>query len=136
MTSATDFLRQFDDHYTLGVDFMDSTHREFLQLVEQACTADRQSFAVAFDALFRHTRQHFHDEETAMAEINHAAKGEHIAEHQRILGDMERFNARVTAGRHSMAKAWVKDSILQWFHTHAQTMDSALAADLIAKRTV
>ena len=136
MTSATDFLRQFDDQYILGVASMDATHREFLHLVERASLADKSSFALAFDALFKHTQQHFQQEESTMTAISHAAKGEHFAEHRRILGDMEKFNTRVAAGRHAMARAWVKDSVLQWFHTHAHTMDSALAADLIAKDKV
>lgn len=67
-----------------------------------------------------------------MAELKHGALAEHRADHQRILGEMERFNQKVAAGRQAMARAWVSDTLVQWFHSHAQTMDSALAADIKA----
>ncbi|WP_317932900.1 hemerythrin family protein [Halioxenophilus sp. WMMB6] len=132
--SAQDFLTRFEQEYCLGVDTMDETHRQFLNQVAAACAADKAGFAGAMQQLFNHTQAHFADEEASMSRIGHAAMAEHVADHQRILGDMDRFNERVAAGRHTMARAWVADSLLQWFHTHAQTMDSALAAELKAEQ--
>lgn len=129
-THAEQCLIQFDSLYTLGVETMDNTHREFLALVMTAANATHGEFSGAFDALFQHTHRHFSHEESIMKEIGHGALNEHQADHQRILGDMDRFNQRALAGKHTMAKAWVQDSLILWFHTHAQTMDSALAADI------
>lgn len=132
MTSITEVLAQFNTSYRLGVPSMDDTHLEFINMVQAAIQADTSEFASAFNDLFQHTKVHFATEEEVMTRLNHGSKAEHIADHQRILGDMDRFNQRAAAGRASMARAWVGDSLLQWFHTHAQTMDSALAADIKA----
>ena len=136
MAEIDHYIKGFDDNYRLGVAAMDDTHQEFLELVQQAVMAGKQDFATKFDALFKHTQTHFAEEEATMEAIEHGSKGEHVADHQRILGDMERFNQRAAAGRATMARAWVSDSLLLWFHTHAQTMDSALAADIKAAEVV
>lgn len=130
MTSITEIKAQFDSNYRLGVPSMDDTHLEFINLVQATIEADKNSFPSAFDSLFEHTRTHFATEEDIMEQLDHGSKAEHVADHQRILGDMDRFNQKAAAGRATMARAWVGDSLLQWFHTHAQTMDSALAADI------
>lgn len=121
---------QIELEFVLGDLEMDETHREFLALVQKVTTAPATELATALQALFEHTRGHFHREEERMQAINHRSFAEHRADHQRILGDMERFAQRAAAGRGTMARAWVGDSLLAWFATHARTMDSALAADL------
>lgn len=133
MSTATQMLEQFQTHYFLEDNVMDTTHREFLQLVEKTASAPKESFAILFRELFEHTKLHFADEETRMETISHSALKEHHADHQRILGDMDRLCQRAEAGRITMARAWVNDSLLAWFDTHAKTMDSALAADFKRK---
>lgn len=136
MLTIDNCIANFTSDYTLGVDPMDVTHREFLTLVQQANSASKGGFAPVFNELFQHTQAHFRAEESVMAELDHGARAEHRSDHQRILGEMERFNQKVASGRHTMARAWVADTLVQWFHTHAQTMDSALAADIKARATV
>lgn len=127
---AIDILDEFDQQYHLGDVEMDQTHREFLSAAYQAGNATGSEFGRLFKQLFEHTQTHFAAEEARMQAIGHALLGEHRADHQRILGDMARFCERIAAGRSTMAKAWLNDSLMQWFKTHAKTMDSALASDL------
>lgn len=130
MPTAEQMLATFDHAYSLGLDSMDSTHREFLTLCDRAAHADASTFAEAFQKLFEHTREHFDEEEAKMLESDYTSYAEHRADHQRTLGDMERFAQRATAGRSTMARAWLVDSLPGWFDLHTKNMDSALAAHL------
>ncbi|TCK03605.1 bacteriohemerythrin [Marinobacterium mangrovicola] len=132
MLSANQMLSQFDNNYQLGDAGMDTTHQEFLRHCQETAATTGSEFANKFKKLLDHTQAHFDEEERRMISIQHGAYKEHRADHQRILGDMTRFNERVQAGRGMMAKAWLNDSLLAWFDIHARTMDSALAADLKA----
>ena len=114
----------------LGDGEMDSHHREFLALAQHVATAPAEELAPALFSLFQHTQLHFDTEESQMQSINHGLLAEHRADHQRILGDMERFYQRAEAGRGTMARAWVRENLMDWFSTHVKTMDSALAANL------
>lgn len=121
---------RFEQELSLGDPFLDSTHREFVDLAEQASCASAERFAPALQDLVEHTREHFQAEEARMQSVNHRMLSEHRAEHQRILGDMERFYQRAEKGRGAMARAWVADNLMDWFSAHARTMDSAMVADL------
>jgi len=115
----------------LGEPQMDETHREFLALAQLVAHSPATALAPAMQELVEHTRAHFSSEESRMQALGHRLLGEHRAEHQRILGDMERLCQRAEAGRGQMARAWVSDNLMEWFAAHARTMDSALAADLL-----
>ncbi len=114
----------------LGDPQMDETHNEFLALAQLAAHSPATTLAPALQELFEHTREHFSAEEARMQQMEHKLLGEHRAEHQRILGDMERLCQRAEAGRGQLARAWVSDNLMEWFAAHARTMDSALAAEL------
>ena len=124
---------EFEQSYLLGDKIMDQTHREFVGFVRDISGLPSSQIGPLFQTLFDHTRSHFETEEKCMQAIGHGLYAEHRANHQRILGDMERFLQRAIAGRGTMAKAWAVDSLMDWFSTHAKTMDSALAADLKEK---
>lgn len=109
---------------------MDTTHIQFLQLVDKMTMLKGADFAAGFQELLNHTIDHFQKEELTMKQLSHGSLIEHISDHQRILGDMSRFNAKVQAGKTMMARAWLNDSLISWFDTHVKTMDSAFAADL------
>lgn len=129
MPTPQEMLTAFDA-YTLGDDQMDNTHLEFLKLCLETSRATGADFAEKFQTLFSHTGQHFADEEARMQATNYPAYGEHRADHQRILGDMNRFCQRLQGPRAVMAKAWLNDNLPCWFDVHAKTMDSSLAAHL------
>lgn len=130
MPTHTQMIEQFDTHYRLGEASMDKTHHEFLQLCVQTLSAQGEQFADRFATLLEHTRSHFAQEEARMRSSAFPSSAEHYMDHQRILGEMDRFNQRVHAGRSTMARAWLADSLSSWFDLHAKTMDSALAAHL------
>ena len=133
LTEENNTEERFQQELSLGDQSMDSTHWEFVTLVERAAKAAPEEFASAMHELVQHTRAHFSQEESRMQSVKHRLLNEHQAEHQRILGDMERFSKRAEKGRSTMARAWVSDNLMDWFATHARTMDSALAADLVPR---
>ena len=130
MPTSSEMLEQFEATYAVGDASIDHTHREFLELCVAASQAQGPTFVERLNALFAHTRAHFADEEARMQATAYPAFGEHRAHHQHLLGDLERFCQRTAAGRSAMARAWLNDSLPQWFDLHARTMDSALAVHL------
>lgn len=56
---------------------------------------------------------------------------EHTAEHQRILGELDRFKSKVDNEIFMFARTYIREQIPDWFNLHLATMDSALAAHLI-----
>jgi hemerythrin len=119
-----------EDDLLLGNAEMDQTHREFLDLHAQLLQAKGPAFSECFTALLEHTRAHFASEEQAMAGSGFSATAEHKADHQRLLGELDRFSKRIAAGSTVMAKAWLKEQLPDWFEMHVLSMDSALAAHL------
>ncbi len=123
-------IDNFESRYVLGIDSMDITHREFVDLVNRLSAADKAGFVAGFPGLLAHTREHFAAEERLMEQCRFPAIGEHRSEHARVLGEIERFGAQVASGRTRLARAYLVEQLPRWFDLHAATMDSALAACL------
>ncbi|EIJ36322.1 bacteriohemerythrin [Thiothrix nivea] len=124
-------IDDFGAKYLLGVTVMDTTHREFADLVNQLAVVKGIGFDSLFLQLLEHTREHFAREEMWMQASVFPAIAEHHADHQRVLGDMTRFARQVERGLIPMARAYVRE-LPRWFALHAVTMDSALAAHIKA----
>lgn len=117
-------------HYRLGVTTMDQTHREFIDLVNRLALSDRDNFIPLFDELVQHTHAHFEAEAQLMQAHAFPAIREHSDEHQRVLGELDRFGQKVARGSIAMGRDYVQNHLPGWFDLHARTMDSALAAHL------
>lgn len=116
--------------YTLGVEEMDETHLEFIDLVNRMGNAGKQEFIELFRELIEHTEAHFAAENQRMEETGFPAIREHMGEHLRVLGEMSRIGKRVAAGSLMLGRAYVEEQLPGWFGLHAATMDSALAAHI------
>lgn len=115
---------------TLGVDRMDRVHAEFLVLVSALQTCHEAEFAPRWAELVAHTEAHFAGESELMSASGFPARQEHEDEHQRVLGELRRFQSRIERGVTVIARAYVRETAPQWFDVHLRTMDSALAAHL------
>ncbi|EGV28332.1 hemerythrin-like metal-binding protein [Thiorhodococcus drewsii AZ1] len=127
-------IEDFEARFLLGVPAMDRNHREFVDLLNRMDGASSASFADLFAEMVLQTHAHFAAEEAMMRETAFGPIAEHRAEHQRVLGDLERFARQVRRGRVAMARAYVIEQMPGWFAQHALTMDSALAAHLRRKQ--
>jgi hemerythrin len=125
-----------DDYLHLGIPDMDAVHAEFATLVNRLAEAEGEAFAALFPELLVHTRAHFAAEEELMRRTNFPGRQEHLAEHGRVLGEMERFAERLAAGKTIFARAYIEDRVPDWFAAHTQTLDYTLAAYLKTKWTI
>lgn len=123
-------LIENDDYLHLSIAHMDAIHAEFAALVNRLGAADQDEFATVFPELVAHTRAHFAAEEDLMRRTNFPGRGEHLAEHGRVLGEMERFAERLAAGRTFFARAYIEDRVPDWFANHTRTLDYSLATFL------
>jgi hemerythrin len=120
-----------DPHYMLGVDSMDETHVEFIELVNALGNAkEKAGFITLFSKLVKHTEAHFGSESELMEKTDFPAIREHNDEHQRLLGELHRFALKVNLGSIIVARAYVQERLPDWFKLHAASMDSALAAHI------
>jgi hemerythrin-like metal-binding protein len=123
-------IDNFEQRYLLGIDRMDETHKAFASLVNRLGVAGKKEFIALFSELVSHTKEHFDQEKQWMESSGFPATHEHLDEHQRILGELDRFALRVSAGSIAMGRAYVTHQLPQWFDLHTKTMDSALASHI------
>ena len=125
-----------DNRFRLGVNAMDDTHIEFVELVNAVDRAEGEEFIRLFDLLISHTREHFDHENKLMIESEFPALAEHRGEHERVLGELVQFGQRVHKGLIPFGRSYLRSSIVHWFPLHAATMDSALAAHLKSRAAI
>jgi hemerythrin len=116
--------------HALGVTEMDTTHREFMALVNLLADCADSEFSVLFEKLLEHCRLHFTSEGRLMRISRFPALNEHEGEHHRIYGDLAQMNRAVQRGRLLLPRAFVKQGLEEWFNQHLASMDAALAAHL------
>lgn len=117
----------------LGLDRMDHTHREFVELLNRLANAPDQDIDAAFEALFAHTLAHFEQEQQWMAAINYPPAHCHEAEHEGVLGAMREVRDYIAQGKLEVGRVLAREMAV-WFESHAATMDAMLAQFLLAKQ--
>lgn len=120
----------WSDDLALDLDFMDNTHREFVDLLATTELADDETLVERFSALIDHTEDHFGREDQWMQDTQFSSSNCHTSEHDVILKVMREGMRR---GREDGNLAMVRQLAHElgiWFSQHAQTMDAALAHHL------
>jgi hemerythrin-like metal-binding protein len=109
---------------------MDTTHREFVDLVcqlEAALDRTPAELDAVMDNLVRHTEAHFAQEESWMAQIGFAPQNCHTFQHASVLELLREVRRRLQEeGDVATVRALVP-GLVEWFPVHAQSMDAALA---------
>ena len=124
-------LMSWSEQYALGVPEMDTTHQEFIAMVNRLhAMTNSAEFKQGFAELIAHTKAHFAREDVLMSESKFPALGEHQWEHNRVLGELNQFQIRVNKGFVAFGRAYIQDKLPEWFAVHANTMDRALAVHL------
>lgn len=111
----------------LGVERMDSTHREFVELFNALASSPTDRRLEAFDRFIVHTIEHFDQENRWMEKVGFP--GCHKAEHDRVLAVMHEVRKRAEEGDAFLAQRLI-DELAGWFEHHANSMDAALAYHL------
>ena len=120
----------WSDALSLELDFMDDTHREFVDLLAATELADDDTLTERFAALIAHTEDHFGGEDKWMKDTKFSSSNCHTMQHNVILEVMREGLRR---GRDKGDMAVMRQMAHElgiWFPQHAQTMDAALALHL------
>ena len=123
---------QWQDRYLLGLEPMDSTHREFVALLEAAAAADAAGMSAALAALAEHTEEHFEMERRWMEDTGFPPQHCHKGEHENVLMIVREVRARVAGGESELGRQ-LAIALAEWFDGHAATMDAMLAAWMLER---
>lgn len=116
--------------HALGMDTMDTTHREFIAQVAALIASSNDEFPALFQTLVNHTREHFTAEGQLMRASKYKGLPEHESEHHRVLGELQQLNRTLKRGHLPLVRAYVKEGLMEWFDTHLAMMDAALVMHL------
>ena len=117
---------QWSQDLELGLDYMDDTHREFVDLLAQAAQAPDEQLLQAWQDVIAHTEDHFGREDKWMQDAAFPPGGCHTTEHDSILAVMREGAKRGAAGNLGLVRQ-LAGELGVWFAGHAQSMDTALA---------
>jgi len=110
----------------LELPVMDTTHREFVELLAAAEAAPAgQPQQDAWQALIEHTEDHFGREDRWMLDTHFASGNCHSVQHKVVLDVMREVGEKARDDVHLIAS--VAPELGRWFTHHAQSMDAALA---------
>mgnify|MGYP003347465823 CR=1 FL=1 len=121
---------QWSDALVLELDFMDDTHKEFVDLLALTETAEDDTLLDKFSALIDHTDDHFGREDRWMKDTQFSSSNCHTMQHSVILQVLREGLRR---GREEGDLVLLRDLARElgvWFTQHAQSMDAALALHL------
>ena len=121
----TDKLSWRDD-YLLGYGPMDSTHREFVEVVSALLTCEDAEVLGHLEAFERHAKEHFGEEGAWMEGTDFPPKDCHIQEHAAVMASVKQVIEVVKAGDVAEGRR-LATALADWFPGHAFHLDSALA---------
>ncbi|MEN9315367.1 MAG: hypothetical protein RIS35_1760 [Pseudomonadota bacterium] len=113
----------------LGVPRMDTTHREFVDLLAALADVPDASFASALDRMIEHTVEHFGQEDRWMEQSGFGPMC-HLMEHQKVLDVMRQVRERVATGDLDIGRKLAFE-LGRWFEHHASTMDTILVSHMV-----
>jgi hemerythrin-like metal-binding protein len=117
---------QWSADLELGLDYMDETHREFVDLLAQAAQAPDARLLLVWQDVIDHTEDHFGREDKWMQDAAFPPGVCHTTEHDSILAVMREGARRGEAGNLGLVRQ-LAGELGVWFAGHAQSMDTALA---------
>ena len=113
----------------LDLPVMDDTHREFVDLLAQAGSADDSRLLQHWQTLIEHTDDHFGREDQWMQNTGFSSSNCHSIQHKVVLQVMREGVTLGQAGDLAAVRQMAHELGL-WFAQHAQSMDAALALHL------
>ena len=120
---------EWNEDFVLGVDAMDQTHVEFVDLLARVEAADDAHLLEEWQHLIDHTDVHFDNENRWMLATRFAASNCHTTHHGAVLGVM-REGLEYGRKGHLKVVRQMATELANWFPQHADTMDAALALHL------
>lgn len=125
-------LVEWTDELVLGVEKMDSTHREFVDQLNALGEAGDAALLDGLDGFIAHTVEHFDQESRWMESMEFPPMHCHREEHEGVLSIMREVRGMVAEGKFELGRVLVRE-LAPWFTNHAATMDAMLAQFMQAK---
>jgi hemerythrin-like metal-binding protein len=120
---------QWSNSFTLGVQVMDETHQEFVDLLAQVVQASDAQLLTLWTALVSHTEAHFAREDRWMTDTGFSADNCHSTQHRFVLNVLREGEKRGQTGDLAVIRQMAGELGI-WFPQHANAMDAALAQHL------
>jgi hemerythrin-like metal-binding protein len=126
MTAQTEIAPlQWSEALVLGDAKTDTTHQEFIDLVQKTEVASGTAQTALYTELVAHTVEHFGQEERWMLAAGLSASHCHFSEHRSVLEVMKEVERRAALGEtHLIAN--MLEALAEWFPMHATSMDAGL----------
>ena len=120
---------KWSDALCLELDFMDDTHREFIDLLAAIEIADDDQVVTRFAEMVLHTEGHFGAEDQWMKDTHFSSGNCHTMQHDVVLQVLREGLRRGEGGDLTLLRDLARE-LGVWFTQHAQSMDAALALHL------
>ena len=130
MTAATTLT--WSPELALGDDRTDTTHEEFVELLNATAAAAPEQQLALYQQLVQHTVEHFAQEERWMTACGIPADFCHFSQHNSVLEVMREVERRALLGEMALV-AQMLEALVEWFPQHAQSMDAGLVGYLADK---
>ena len=130
LAPAREITLEWSDDLALDLDFMDDTHREFVDLLAATESADDSQLLARFEELITHTEGHFGSEDQWMKDTHFSSSNCHAMQHDVVLQVMREGLKRGREQGDLKLVRQMAHEIGIWFPQHAQPMDAALAQHL------
>ncbi len=105
---------QWSEKYVLGVEQMDATHREFIEMLNAVFDAADEQVLAELDRFIEHTEAHFEQENQWMAETGFPPAHCHTAEHHNVLAVMREVRGMVVDGKAEIGRVLARE-MAPWF---------------------
>ena len=122
------------DQFLLGYGPMDTTHREFVDLVGALLAAPDAELARHLDLFADHAERHFGEEREWMLATAFPAAQCHIDEHDAVLKSVAEVRGLLAGGDHAATCRALARELARWFPGHADYMDAALSQWMAKRR--
>ena len=123
-TASPDF--EWNDAFLLGHGPMDDEHRSFVDLVALMLVGSDAALPALLERFATLAQRHFETEDAWMTASDFPARACHVEEHAAVMKSVRAIQRRVAAGEIDAARRLAKE-LRDWFPSHAQHLDSALA---------
>lgn len=119
----------WNEELILGDARTDHTHQEFIDLVNATTSAAAEEKLGVYQRLLEHTVEHFAQEERWMTACGIAPDFCHFSQHASVLEVMKEVERRAIGGETAYIGSMI-EALVEWFPTHASSMDASLVAYL------
>ena len=124
---------QWGDEFLLGYGPIDTVHEEFVGLLGRLQAADDAALPALLDQFAEHCVRHFEMENGWMVASEFPPRECHIDEHAAVLKSVNEVQELLAKGDVAICRDLVAQ-LADWFPSHADHLDSALAHWMTKKR--